>query len=147
MDTCERIDNVPIVHLQWVFWKKTQFKQALYRCTELVKKPDTAISINSSYSHSLEFNTTKLKSTPYEWTKDLADIPDFKNDSWHHLEIIKLFDQYGIEFFEPLQIWHIEELHEEFVKKINREPQSISENIILQKIKYFKRYIIKLLRY
>jgi len=33
------------------------------------------------------------------------------------------FDEYGIGFFEPLQIWHITLLRERFVAQVGREPR------------------------
>jgi hypothetical protein len=146
---CKRIDNIPIIHLQWVSWDKTQFKQILYRCTELIKNSQNYTSINSAYSISLDCKKTKLSKTKTEWIKDLPSInliEKFK-PTWHKQEIYKLFDKYGISFFEPLQIWHIPELEQEFIKRIGRKPISISENYFFKKIKDIKRSLIKIIHY
>jgi len=146
---CRRIDSVPIIHLQWLSWQKTQLKQALYRCTELVKDPKNYIAINSAYAHSLDCKKTRLSKTSVEWTyspESLNLVEKFK-PTWHQQEIYRLFDNYGILFFEPLQIWHIAELENEFIKRVGRKPISISENKIINFIKDSKRFLIKLIHY
>jgi hypothetical protein len=147
LKNCKRL-TIPLIHLQWIFWEKTQYKQALYRCTELVKKPKDFIHINSSYSHSLDSSPSKLSPTPKEWIIDYGpgvQIP--KKDSWHKLEIYKLFDIHGIEFFEPLEIWHIEDLKNEFVKRVQREPVSRRGKILYKIIKDIKYKIKKMIHY
>lgn len=149
LDNCIRVDNVPIIHLQWVSWQKTQLKQAWYRCAELVKDPKNYISINSSYSHSLDCKITKLSKVTTEWIEGLESlslVEKFK-PTWHLQEIYKLFDKHGILFFEPLQIWHIKELEDEFVKRVGRKPISIQENYINRAIKDIKRLMIKSIHY
>lgn len=146
---CKRITNTPIIHLQWVSWEKTQFKQALYRCTELVKNPENFISINSAYSISLDKKRIKLSETPDIWIKDLKNIDKIKKflSTWHPQEILRLFDKYGILFFEPLQIWHIPELEQEFTNRVGRKPISITENRLLTFYKNLKRRLIKVIHY
>ena len=149
LNNCKRMKSIPIIHLQWLSWDKTQLKQALYRCTELVKNPDDYISINSAYSHSLDCNVSKLSKVSSEWIDGInsLDIVETLKPTWHLKEIYRLFDQHGILFFEPLQIWQIKELKEEFIKRIGREPISKEPNVFKQKIKNIKRYIIKLIHY
>jgi hypothetical protein len=43
---------------------------------------------------------------------------------WHFQAVFDLFVKHGIIVFEPLQIWHIPEFKQEFVKQIGREPKS-----------------------
>jgi hypothetical protein len=149
LDNCKKIDSLPIIHLQWLSWNKTQFKQILYRCTELVKKPNDYISINSAYSHSLDCDISKLSKVKPEWIDDIDSLKTAENlkPTWHLQEIKKLFDEHGILFFEPLQIWHIKELEDEFIKQTGRKPVSIQENSIIKNIKKIKRYLIKLIHY
>ena len=149
LKNCKKIDNIPIIHLQWVSWDKTQFKQALYRCTELVKKPKDYVSINSAYSLSLDCKKTKLSKTKEEWINNFPSlnlIEKFK-PTWHKKEIYDLFDKYGILFFEPLQIWHIKELEDEFIKRVDRKPISIQEKFLIRKFKDIKRSLIKTIHY
>lgn len=121
-----KVKNVPIVHLQWLFWNKTQLKQAWYRCSELIKNPLSFKEINFSYFHSLNQNIKKLKKTPENWINEYAfDKINFnKINNWHKESIFNFFDKYGISFFEPLQIWHIGVLRDEFFKRTGRLPVS-----------------------
>lgn len=149
LNNCQRIDNIPIIHLQWVSWRKTQLKQAWYRCVELVKNPNSYVSINSAYSVTLDVKNVKLSKTKKDWIDGLESlelVEKFK-PTWHLQEIYKLFDKHGILFFEPLQIWHIKELEEEFVKIIGRKPISITENFFIKNIKNIKHSLVKIIHY
>jgi hypothetical protein len=149
LNDCKRIDSVPIIHLQWVSWDKTQLKQALYRCSELVKSPKSFFVINDSYEHSLDSNRIKKNIVPPEWTDGINSLETVETlkPTWHFNEIIKLFDNNGIEFFEPLQIWHIKELENEFIKRVGRKPVSVQGNRINKIIKNFKNSLVKLIHY
>jgi hypothetical protein len=144
-----RIDSIPIIHLQWVYWEKTQLKQALYRCVELINKPNKYISINSSYALSLDCKSVKLSKVPTMWTEELESLKKVKEfkPTWHLQEIYRLFDKYGILLFEPLQIWHIPELNDQFIKIVGRKPVSIQENIFKRKFRDWKLLLLKLLHY
>ena len=149
LKNCKRIDNVPIIHLQWLSWEKTALKQALYKCTELVKNLKEYRSINSAYSHSLDCNVSLLSKVPNEWTEGIGSLEIVENlkPTWHTKEIYKLFDQYGVAFFEPLQIWHIKELEQEFIKRAGRKPVSAKSCLLSQGLKNIKRLLIKLIHY
>jgi len=149
LSNCKRIDNIPIIHLQWVSWEKTQLKQAWYRCVELVKNPRNYVSINASYSLSLDNKNTRLSKVPTEWIDNYESLKWIENfpPTWHLQYIYNLFDKYGILFFEPLQIWHISDLKQEFIKITGRKPVSISEKYFFEKIKNIKRSLIKLIHY
>ena len=43
--------------------------------------------------------------------------------SWHQRDILAWFDQHGIERFEPLEIWHVPALREEFRRRTGRRPR------------------------
>jgi hypothetical protein len=144
---CKKVDDTPIVHLQWASWHKTQLKQAWYRCTELIASPKNYLAINTSYSTSLDRSGIKLTPVPQEWTEGIDGLDAVENlpPTWHLREINTFFDKYGIEFFEPLQIWHIPELENEFIKRMGRKPLSVHESIISERIRDAKRFLIKLI--
>lgn len=126
-----------VLHFQYLDWKKNQLKQARYRCLELIEGARSARRINATYAITVGDNLIRLEKTPDEWIRGLPfdDIHcDNNNGDWYLKEIITFFDEYGIEFFEPLQIWHIKELYDEFIKRIKREP----------KIKLFPPLLIKI---
>lgn len=147
LNNCKRIDAVPIIHLQWASWEKTQFKQVWYRCTELIKSPQNYSSINSKYAHSLDLRSARLTKVPDEWIDNPGDLKAIEklSPTWHLQEIYRFFDQYGILFFEPLQIWHIPVLEQEFEKLAGRKPVSIQQNLLLRTIKNVKRRVVKIL--
>ena len=131
-----KIEHVPLLHFQWVAWDRTQMKQTWYRCTELIDDPKAAVGINAKYSITFEAPDTKLTPVPKEWTDGLQ-IPEGIEKlpgSWHYQEIIRWFDKYGIKFFEPLQIWHIAPLREEFIKRVRREPKSILRDSFFRRV-------------
>lgn len=124
-----------ILHFQYATWGKTQIKQAWYRCSELIKNERTAKRINHTYSISLDNHYVSTKPLPQEWIVELADVRQTPITSlWQYQDILKFFETKGIEFFEPLEIWHIPELHHMFVEKTGREP----------KIKVFPKWLVYL---
>jgi|SaaInlLV_10m_DNA_2_1039722.scaffolds.fasta_scaffold11087_2 glycosyltransferase involved in cell wall biosynthesis len=126
-----------VLHFQFVPWNKFQIKQAWYRCLELIESPHNAFNINQRYKIGLDNQETHLTPVPKEWIKNIV-IPKNTYElapSWHLCEIIKFFDQYHIKFFEPLQIWHIPELYDEFIKRVGRKPKPILKHPIPVRIK------------
>jgi len=120
------IDEGVVLHFQFVAWHKNQLKQAWYRCSELIEGSRSAKRINNTYSVTLENNKIKTETVPLEWIKGLS-LPkglESAGSGWRLEAIFNFFDKYGIEFFEPLQIWHVVELSDEFIKRTGRKPKS-----------------------
>ena len=113
-----------VLHFQFVPWDRFQMKQAWYRCIELIKTPGEAANINAKYSITLDDPAAGTTLVPSAWLAGIEVPAGIENlpPAWHLKEIINLFDQYGIEIFEPLQIWHISQLMEEFQKRLGRTP-------------------------
>lgn len=124
-----------VIHWQFSRWEVTQLKQALYRCTELIEGSRSARRINHTYSVTLpgvELSTLPL---PKNWVeKIIAPVIRTVDKGVYLTQIKNIFAQSGIEFFEPLDIWHIPELHQMFVEKTGREP----------KIKLFPKWLVYL---
>lgn len=118
------IDGV-VLHFQFISWYKNQLKQAWYRCSELIEGSRSAKRINNTYRITLDDKKIKTKEIPKEWIRGLIfpDGAENMHNSWHFNAILNFFDKYGIQFFEPLQIWHIDKLHYEFLKRTGREPK------------------------
>jgi hypothetical protein len=113
-----------VLHFQFAVWERTQWKQAWYRCIELIDGTRSARKINNTYSITLDTNDAILKTVPEKWISNIV-MPDISTLQypWYKETIIYWFEKYGIEFFEPLQIWHITELRTMFVEKMGREPR------------------------
>lgn len=118
--------SYPLLHFHFVAWKRNQLKQAWYRCSELIAGARNARRINNTYRVTLEPKNIVLAAVPKPWTEGLI-LPqhlEAVSSPWHLEALRVFFDTHGIEFFEELQIWHIEELRTEFVKRTGREPMS-----------------------
>lgn len=113
-----------VLHFQYLDWRRNQLKQARYRCFELIKGERSAIRINCTYAITLG-EKVKTERVPEEWSCGITfPLAGLDGGNWYLKEIFDSFDRYGIKFFEPLQIWHIEELRQEFMKRVGREPKS-----------------------
>jgi hypothetical protein len=114
-----------VLHYQFVPWQRAQAKQAWYRCTALLRDPTSAYSLNRMYAITLDSPDARTVPVPPEWLdgitvpSGLADLPP----GWHLDAIFELFARHGLPFFEPLEIWHIPQLHDAFISAVGREPR------------------------
>ena len=99
-------------------------KQAWYRCVELLSSGN-AIAINQKYAITNDDPSARCRLTPDEWWMDvqvpasLAQAPV----GWHFQEIVGIFERYGADRFEPLEIWHLSSLRDAFRRQVGREPR------------------------
>jgi glycosyltransferase involved in cell wall biosynthesis len=114
-----------VLHWQFADWEAMQWKQAWYRCTELIESSRSARRINHTYSITLDNPGLQVSTITQTWLKNitLPTLPSNKVIIYRQM-LDAYFTQYGISFFEPLQIWHIEELKKIFIEKFEREPKS-----------------------
>ena len=120
-----RSDAVTILHLQWLIPERNQLKQAWYRCREWLDGTRGAAAINAFYSVTLPAARVPLAPVQPEWAADIT-FPNPSADltsSWHQRDLFGWFDKHGIEHFEPLEIWHIGVLHDEFRGRVGRSPR------------------------
>lgn len=119
-------ENFFVMHYQYVNWKASQLKQAWYRCSELLEGKRSARRINYTYEYTLDSSRVKTRRIPEREYHNLS-VPEMQNNpSWHLEKLSELFDTYGVKKFEPLEIWHIEELRNRFMKDIGHNPLSQS---------------------
>ncbi len=140
-----REEMFPLLHLQFVPWERAQIKQAWYRCVELIKGDRSPQRINNTYSITLDVPDTHLTPVPQRWLEGI-ELPkhlDALPPTWHLQQILDWFDQYGIGFFEPLQIWHVRQLHDEFVRRVGREPKAKTFHPIVVRANDIKNKILK----
>jgi hypothetical protein len=117
--------SLHLLHLQWVIPARNQMKQAWYRCREWLDGGRSAATINDHYATTFPDTRARTTAVPREWIADLT-LPDPSADraqSWHLRDILGWFDEYGIEHFEPLEIWFIPVLREEFRRRVGRSPR------------------------
>lgn len=108
-----------VLHFQYLNVVRNTYKQAWYMMSEYVKKNRTPLRINVLYDVYMKKNMYPLEqliATP------LPD-PDADTSMWQKERIFGLFQEYGVQFFEPLNIWKISDLKAHFVSIVGREPK------------------------
>ncbi len=123
--------HTPVLHFQFVNWKKSEIKQAWYMCHEFLQKQRNARRINATYSVSIDSPSVRVREISYlsdaekialeRITKNLKGFD--MTETSQYKDLIKWFDIYSIEYFEKLNIWHIEELHALFINRTGRNPR------------------------
>lgn len=115
-----------MIHLQWAAWERTQYKQVSLRVFEYIHAGFRgAAEINAKYAITLPEEQEGVKPVEPQWLEGVRMPDDFLRPlpCWHRDRVLALFEQYGIQRFEPLQIWHIAEFAERFVATTGRSPQ------------------------
>lgn len=140
-----------VLHFQFSCWSRFQMKQAWYRCSELINASDSVVGINDKYKITLEDSSASLTRLPLKWIESVCMPEDVDGDevkSWHLFSILEFFDKYGVTFFEPLQIWHIERLRNEFFQRVSRYPKPTqARNTFIDKLKArYKALILRCFR-
>ena len=108
------INKLPLIHLQFANWDRSQVKQVLYQCRELINGIN-ATEINDKYRNSTTDKNIKTKKIKKKWL-DGVDIPKKiteceVEDTWYYKEIKNLFAEYSIEKFKDLNIWEPQFMH------------------------------------
>jgi len=120
-----KAEHVPVMHLQWLLPNRSQMRQAWYRCREWMQGGRTAAAINEQYAHTLPERYVATAPVPHEWLDDVT-LPGTAGDaqpSWHEADILRWFDERGVAFFEPIEIWEVPRLRQEFRKRAGRSPR------------------------
>ncbi len=114
-----------VLHFQFVTPMRFQIKQVFQRCREYVLGTGSARRLNYKYSDTFDDPHAITIPIPDNWIEGIQEIDTIKDtdDAWYNTEILKYFEKYGIEFFEPLQLWHIKKYHDLFTKKMGRNPK------------------------
>ena len=121
-----RLEDFPVIHLQWAAWERTQYKQASLRVLEYIHAEFRgAAEINAKYAITLPEGHEGVKPVEPEWLQGVRMPKDFLRPlpSWHRDCVLALFEEHGILRFEPLQIWHIAEFAERFLSVTGRPPR------------------------
>jgi hypothetical protein len=120
-----RADGVTVLHLQWLLPNRSQMRQAWYRCREWIHGGRSAAAINDFYSITLPSWYVQTAPIPQDWLAGVT-LPSTTIDaepSWQEAEIVGWFNDRGVEFFEPLEIWHVAALDAEFRRRVGRNPK------------------------
>jgi glycosyltransferase involved in cell wall biosynthesis len=117
--------DLPVLHLQWLLAERNQMKQAWYRCRELLDESKTPAAINELYSRTLPDPGVRTEAVPAAWVEGIT-FPDLLIDripSWQERDVLAWFEIRSPAFFEPLEIWHIATLRDEFRRRVGRSPR------------------------
>ncbi len=84
-----------------------------------------ATRINARYAPTLGDRREHVSPVPSKWLEGVEFAPDLFNTfpCWQYDDIFAMFVTYGIERFEPLQIWHLDPLREAFLGRLGRKPK------------------------
>src|SRR6266849_1300860 len=120
-----RAPDLPVLHLQWLLAERNQMKQAWYRCCEWLDGSKTAAAINEFYSVTLPDPRIQTVEVPAQWVQDITfpDLAVDREQSWQERDVLGWFDEHTPTFFEPLEIWHIGVLRDEFRRRVGRQPR------------------------
>lgn len=144
----KKITKVPLIHIQWLYYKHALLKQYWYSCIEHVTNNLSIDDINWKYIYSKKLTIGRERLLEKEYISDLNPENIEKNfyvkNDWRFKEINDLFETYGIENFEKLAIWDLEELKNLFIQKVGRLPNSSSgSRYIHRMIKTNLSYLLK----
>ena len=140
-----------VIHYQYLNTDRSTMKRVWYMCSEHIQAVRTPLRINTTYEVQKDKVHTPTKKVPVEAAFDIVDPSITGYDQatdWRFLAIMDWFDTYGIEFFEPLDIWYIVDFKELFKKRVQRKPRPtilpswlIRLNDIKNKVKVWFYYV------
>ena len=115
-----------VLHFQFVAFERFQVKQVFMKSREFTLGNTSARRLNYKYKDTLPDPYAKTVPVPTSWLTDMQGIDTIEDTgtAWYNTEILNYFEEKGVLFFEPLQIWHIKKYKDLFVEKIGREPRS-----------------------
>ncbi len=112
-----------VLHFQFLNGDAMHYKHIWYRCQELIEGSRNARRINATYVVDYdEHNTLHTTPIPDSWVENLTLPTSGNTIIWHRDQIMSDFKKYGIEFFEPLDIWYLPELRTLFIQQTGRQP-------------------------
>jgi hypothetical protein len=108
-----RLSGTPIMHHQFVNWRRMESKHRWYRCLERVRFPrKTAAEINALYGWMNEpamairpIRPEWRVLYPCDWIETLREE---RSDFWWDWEVLRMFATHGTDRFATLDIWSID---------------------------------------
>ena len=134
-ESWRRLENEhgAVMHFQFSAYNNFQLKQCWLRCSELIQEPNNSQGINIKYSITLLEQNVGLEEMPKSWYDGIVlpkvenFDPEWKDSSFVRADLLpgiyKYFEDYGVEFFENLNIWHVPQLRNYFIKQTGRTPR------------------------
>ena len=110
-----------VLHFQYVNTIRNTYKQIWYMMSECIKGNRSPLRINTMYD-------VRMKKIAYPvslLTQLSLPDPTLDQSMWQKERVLQLFEQYGVGFFEPLDIWHESALREQFIATTGRLPKPV----------------------
>jgi glycosyltransferase involved in cell wall biosynthesis len=109
------LNQIKVIHFQFVDWAKMQSKHRYYQCLETITYPDkSAVDIFRSYHHMLSVTKEQMIPIPGEWFEaydklgiDISSVY-IETMNWFDEQGLKMIEQYGAARFRRLNIWDID---------------------------------------
>ena len=122
-----KAEDVPVLHLQWLLPNRKPDEAGLVprAANGIDGRKDRRRTSTGSTRITLPERYAPTAPVPPMWLDDVT-LPGTSVDaepSWHEAEILRWFDERGVAFFEPLEIWHVPLLRQEFRKRAGRNPR------------------------
>lgn len=123
--------HTPVIHFQFVNWKKSMIKQAWYMCHEFLQNTRSERRINATYSVSIDSPSVRVREISYLSDAERITLERITEnlkgfdvtETSQYKDLLAWFDAKGIEHFEKLNIWHVEELYTLFINRTGRNPR------------------------
>lgn len=100
---------IPLLHLQFVNWERSQMKQIWYQCKEVLNGGESQ-EINNKYRNSQNEDNIQFSPVKSIWIEDIIFSPQLDqvdiSKLWYFKEVIEMFEDHGVEVFKELNIWH-----------------------------------------
>lgn len=136
------IEDIKVMHLQYVNWERMQSKHRWYQCYERTTYPEKSpIEIFRQYHHMYEIDKQKLSSVPIEWIdlykSEGIDITNFRESKyyWWDEKVLGYFDEFGAQHFKKIYIWDVDwrkiaGFYNRKVIKKYKDPRNIIDKLI-----------------
>jgi len=128
-----------VIHFQHINKVRHEYKKVWYMMSEFEKGTRSALRINTTY-HSIPYNTISFDIK----TLHQGHLPDAKDDSgfWQQEKVMEILKKKGSLFFEPLDIWYLDDLCQMFKRDNHRPPNPVRIPKIIKVINHYKNKII-----
>jgi hypothetical protein len=108
------MEDLNVLHYQYVDWPRMQSKQRWYQCKEILKNPERSfVSIYRQYHHMNAVSQEHILSSEESWFKQyqeqevLLPVPKYQTYYWWDAEIVDMFIKHGVKKFRRLSIWDV----------------------------------------
>jgi glycosyltransferase involved in cell wall biosynthesis len=111
----QRLQNLKLLHYQFVLFNRKRSKECWYRAAEAVELGvEQAADINHYYRVARDEREVRLSPIDPEWVagwRELGiDLEHFEEEPlyWYDVEVLRWFKEKGPDYFAPLDLWDVD---------------------------------------